>query len=65
MEYRIRCPYHEADEVLEVPGDPQYHEGHAECSPAPGLNPLPLRIRIIHGLLVDAAPVKGHGSHAS
>ena len=65
MEYRIRCPYHEADEVLEVPGDPQYHEGMAECSPAPGLTPRPIRIRIIHGLLIDAAPVKSHSSQGS
>ncbi len=65
MEYRIRCPYHEADEVLEVPGDPQYHEGPMECSPPPGQAPGPLKIRIVHGLLVDAAPVKSHTSHAS
>ena len=65
MEYRIRCPYHEADEVLEVPGDPQYHEGSVECTPAPGLTPRPLKIRIIHGLLIDAAPMKPHGSHSS
>lgn len=58
MEYRIRCPHHEVDEVLVVPGDPKVYEGEMNCSPPAGKDPLPLKISIIHGLLVDAAPPK-------
>ena len=58
MEYRIRCPYHEADEVLDVPGNPETYEGSMDCAPPPGKTPGALEIRIIHGLLVDALPKK-------
>ena len=58
MEYKIRCPYHEADETLEVPGNPKVFEGEVNCSPPAGETPGPLKISIIHGLLVDAAPAK-------
>ena len=55
MEYRIRCPHHEADETVEVPGNPQVFHGEINCSPPAGQTAGPLKISIIHGLLVDAA----------
>ena len=54
MEYTIRCPYHERDETIVVPGNPVELDGEAHCSPRPGETPGLLKIKIIHGLLVDA-----------
>ena len=55
MEYTIRCPYHERDETIEVPGNPVDLDGETPCSPRSGETPGILKIKIIHGLLVDAS----------